>query len=167
MKGRIKAGEGALVGNAGEFYVVAELLKRGAIAALAPRNSPSFDILATKAGRTVRVRVKTKSEQYDDWQWVAKKDGTHFRELSPHDDFTVLVNLTRETKDLAFFIIATETLDKWLTDDFEKWKATPGKNGRPHDPTSKKRGLAFSKYADRLKSDWDIMWKPKATRNAS
>lgn len=29
--GRIKAGEGALIGNAGKFYVVAELLKRGTV----------------------------------------------------------------------------------------------------------------------------------------
>ena len=28
MKGRIKAGEGALIGNAGEYYVVAELLRQ-------------------------------------------------------------------------------------------------------------------------------------------
>lgn len=33
MPGRIKAGEGALIGNAGEFDGVAELLKRGVIAA--------------------------------------------------------------------------------------------------------------------------------------
>ena len=48
MKGQVKAGKGTLVGNAGEYYVMAELLKRGIIAALAPRNSPSFDILAAK-----------------------------------------------------------------------------------------------------------------------
>ncbi len=161
MKGRIKAGEGTLVGNAGEFYVVAELLKRGVIAALAPRNSPAFDILATKDEKTFRIRVKTKSEQYDNWQWVAKKDGSLFRELSDHDDFTILVNLTMETKDLAFFIVPTSTLNKWLNDDFENWKATPGKNGRPHDPTNKKRNLPYSKYADRLKNEWDIMWQAR------
>ena len=44
--GRIKAGEGSLIGNAGEFYVVAELLKRGVIAALVPRNTPAVDVLA-------------------------------------------------------------------------------------------------------------------------
>jgi hypothetical protein len=38
----------SLIGNAGEYYVVAELLKRGVIAALAPRNAPAFDILATR-----------------------------------------------------------------------------------------------------------------------
>ena len=46
MPGRIKAGEGTLIGNAGEFYVAAELLKRGIIAALAPRNAHSLDIVA-------------------------------------------------------------------------------------------------------------------------
>ena len=76
MSGQIKAGLGSLIGNAGEYYVVAELLKRGVIAALAPRNSPAFDILATKNARTVRIRVKTKTEKYDVWQWAIKKDET-------------------------------------------------------------------------------------------
>ena len=53
MAGRIKSGEGTLIGNAGEFYVAAELLKRGVIAALAPRNAPTFDILATKGKKMV------------------------------------------------------------------------------------------------------------------
>jgi len=75
MKGRIKAGEGALIGNSGEYYVMAELLKRGVMAALAPRNAPSFDILAARQNQTVKIRVKTKSHDYRVWQWSAKKDG--------------------------------------------------------------------------------------------
>ncbi len=73
MPGRIKKGEGTLIGNAGEFYVAAELLKRGVIAALAPRNAPAFDMLATKGSKTVRVRVKTKSTEYTDWQWMVQE----------------------------------------------------------------------------------------------
>jgi hypothetical protein len=46
-KGRVKAGEGTLIGNAGEHYVVAELLRRGIVAALAPRNAPAMrDVVA-------------------------------------------------------------------------------------------------------------------------
>ena len=67
MSGRIKAGEGSLIGNAGEYYVVAELLKRSVVAALAPRNTPSFDILAIKGNRSARIRVKTKSAEYSVW----------------------------------------------------------------------------------------------------
>jgi hypothetical protein len=120
MKGRIKAGEGARIGNAGEYYVVAELLKRGIVATLAPRNAPSFDILATKENRTVRIRVKTKSQEYSDWQWVAKKDCSIFRNLSEDGDFTVLVDLAMETKDLKFYVVPTYQIEAWLKEDFEK-----------------------------------------------
>ncbi len=50
--GKIKAGLGSLIGNTGEHYVIAELLKRGIIAAQTPRNAIAFDILATNGGRT-------------------------------------------------------------------------------------------------------------------
>jgi len=89
VKGRIKAGEGTLIGNAGEYYVVAELLKRGIVASLVPRNAPAVDVLATKGPFTTRIRVKTKSEQYDIWQWTAKPDGTIFRDMLDTADFTV------------------------------------------------------------------------------
>jgi len=161
MAGRIKSGEGTLIGNAGEFYVAAELLKRGVVAALAPRNAPAFDILATKGAKTVRVRVKTKSTEYTDWQWAIKKDGTIFRDLGRKGDFTVLVNLTRETKDLTFFVVPTEQLNQWLLDDFAAWVRTPGKNGRPHDPSNKKRHLNYPKFAERLgqyANQWERMW---------
>jgi hypothetical protein len=131
MGGRIKSGEGTLIGNAGEFYVAAELLKRGIVAALAPRNAPAFDILAAKGRKTVRVRVKTKSAEYTDWQWTVKKDGTIFRDLGPKGDFAVLVNLTSETKDLAFFVVPTAVLNGWLVMDFKEWVRAPGKDGRP------------------------------------
>lgn len=160
MAGRIKSGEGTLIGNAGEFYVAAELLKQGVIAAMAPRNAPAFDIIATKGNKTVRVRVKTKSAEYTDWQWMVKKDGKIFRDLSESNDFTVLVNLTKETKDLTFFIVPTSVINNWLVDDFNEWVITPGKNGRPHDKTNKKRNLRES--PSRLTPylyNWEIMWK--------
>lgn len=162
MAGRIKSGEGTLIGNAGEFYVAAELLKRGIVAALAPRNAPAFDILATRGPKTVRVRVKTKSAEYTDWQWVVKKDGSIFRDLGKKDDFTVLANLTPETKDLQFYVVPTVKLNGWLVGDFEKWVRTPGKNGRPHDPSNKKRHLNYPRFAEQLAPylhNWEAIWK--------
>jgi len=162
MAGRIKSGEGTLIGNAGEYFVMAELLKRGVIAALAPRNAPAFDILATSPEKTVRIRVKTKSEEYDAWQWVAKKDGTIFRDLQPNGDFTVLVNLAQETKNMQYFILPTSQVNLWLLEDFESWLATPGKGGRPHAADNKKRNLSYKKFAEKLelyRNNWDILWQ--------
>lgn len=166
--GRIKAGLGTLIGNAGEFYVVAELLKRGIVAALAPRNAPGFDVLATRGPLTARIRVKTKSEQYNDWQWMAKPDGTIFRDLLPSSDFTVLVNLTRCTKDLAFFVVPSTVLHEWLLSDFRRWLDTPGKNGRPHDPTNRKRNLGYRQHAEGLRpyhDNWEILWAQNEPQN--
>jgi hypothetical protein len=159
--GKIKSGQGTLIGNAGEYYVMAELLKRGVVAGLLPRNAPAFDILATKGGHSVRIRVKTKSAQYDSWRWVAKEDKSLFRDLSREGDHTVLVNLSDDTRDLEFYVIPTHELNKWLCDDFEKWCNTPGKNGRPHDPENKLRALCLSKEAERLephRNGWDSLW---------
>ena len=162
MKGRIKAGEGALIGSAGEYYVVAELLKRGIIAALVPRNAPSFDILATRKNQTVKIRVKTKSQEYSVWQWSTKKDSSIFRDLSKHRDFTVLVDLAMATKDLKFYIVSTYRINKWLNKDFEDWVNAPGKNNRPHNPENKKRNLSQEKYAqelDKCLDKWEKLWE--------
>ena len=162
MPGKIKTGQGTLIGNAGEYYVVAELLKRGIVAALAPRNTPAFDILATKDGKTVRIRVKTKSEEYDIWQWNVGQSGQIFRDLSDKDDYTVLVNLAQDDKDLAFHVIPTSALNAWLISDFDLWLRTPGKDGRPHSADNRKRHLEYKKYETRLApflGNWGILWE--------
>lgn len=157
--GKIKDGEGTMIGNAGEYYVVAELLKRGIVAALAPRNTPAFDVLATNGSKTIKVRVKTKSEQYAKWQWNAKDDGTIFRHIEPNDDYVAMVNLTKETRDLAYYIVPTMIIDEWLKKDFDVWVKTPGRNGKPHDTSNKKRDLSLNDYSKKLepyKNNWEI-----------
>jgi len=161
MAGRIKRGGGTLIGNAGEYFVTAELLKRGVIAALAPRNTPGFDLLATNGEKTVKVRVKTKTEEYDLWQWNAKPDGSIFLGLSSQSDFIVLVNLTIDTKRMDYFILPTITIDRWLRRDFADWVNTPGKKGQPHDPTNKRRIIYYADEKESLepfKNRWGLLW---------
>ena len=160
--GKIKDGLGSLIGNSGEHYVMAELLKRGIIAALAPRNAPGFDILATNPEGTVRIRVKTKSEQYDAWQYVVKKDGDIFRYLQETGDFTILVHLADDVKEMRYFIIPTKVINSWLIEDFEEWLRTPGRGGRMHSKDNTKRNLTYrlhEKELIRYEDDWDSLWK--------
>jgi hypothetical protein len=162
MQGGVGTGQWSLIGNAGEYYVMAELLKRGILAALSPRNSPSFDILATKDDITVRIRVKTKSEGNNGWHWTAKVEGVVFRDLHKKDDFTILVNLSMELGKLDYFIIPTEKLDEWLKFDFERWVRAPGINGHIHDPNARFRRLDYKDYSSQLevyKNKWEIIWE--------
>jgi hypothetical protein len=141
---------------------MAELLRQHIVAALAPRNAPSFDILATKGTCSVRIRVKTKSHEPPIWQWEVKKDGSIFRELSEHGDFTVLVDLGTETKDLKFYVVPTRQVDAWLKRDFEKRISTPGRNNKPRSPTNPKRTLDQKTHADDLSkylNRWEKLWE--------
>ncbi|MFH0797172.1 MAG: hypothetical protein V2A65_08990 [Candidatus Omnitrophota bacterium] len=162
-KGRIKSGEGVLIGNAGEYYVMGELLKRGVIAALAPRNAPSFDILATnKKNRAINIRVKTKSGELPIWQYSIKKDGEIFHNLSRENDFTVLVDLGRNTREMKFYVVPTHVIDVWLRKDFEIWRDTPGKNGHLRSRTMIKRILSEKIHAQELRKHldgWDDLWR--------
>jgi hypothetical protein len=162
MVGKIKAGLGNLVGNAGEFYVMAELLKRGKVAGLTPRNTSDYDILATDGTKTPKVRVKTKSEEYDIWQWKAKKDDSIFRNIGESNDFTILVNLTMDHREMDYYIIPTFLLNEWLQDDFLEWLNRPGKDGRPHSPDNRKRHLNVIKHQHLIVpflNDWEILWR--------
>lgn len=159
--GKIKAGFGGLIGNAGEHYVMAELLKRGKLAALAPGNAPAFDILATNSDKTVRIRVKTKSEEYDIWQWSTSKDKPIFRDIHDVDDFTVLVNLALDIKNVRYYILPTNILNGWLWRDFNEWLNTPGAKGQQRSADNPKKNLNEKKSGIELKdyeNNWDILW---------
>ena len=168
-----------LVGNTGEYFVMAELLRRGVIAGLTPRNAPAFDILATCAERAVRIRVKTRNAaKSNSWQYrvrvpselknkeipleECKEIG---KQLSPFkhidaDDFTVLVALREPTERPDFFVVPTRKVDEWLQEAFAEWIETPGNKGKQHNPANWLRRLG-AEYACRYepyRDDWDRLW---------
>ena len=160
--GKIKEGKGQVIGNAGEYLVVGELLKRGVIAALAPRNNPGFDVLATNGAKSLNIRVKTKTEAADSWVWNCAKDGTIFKNLSGALDFVVLVDLKNLDTSPGYYVIPTVKLDKELRAIFERWLKSPSKRGnKPHDPTNKMRRIGASDYQKKFllegKGNWSLI----------
>jgi hypothetical protein len=83
----------AFAGNAGEFYVLAELTRRGWTAALTARNNRAYDILAKRGDQFAAIRVKTKTSGYTLFQWNAKPSGDIFLEMTAEHDFCVLVDI--------------------------------------------------------------------------
>jgi hypothetical protein len=159
MTAKSKLSRGStLTGNAGEHYVMAELLKRGVVAALAPRNAPDFDILATNGRKTARIRVKTKSERARGWRWNAKKDGSVFGRVRPSGDYIVFVHLAGDVGQVAYYIAKTASVAKWLKAGHSRWLATPDRDGQPHRDNSI-RCLPLPEFRDRLSTDWDLLWR--------
>ena len=160
--GRIKEGKGTITGNAGEYLVVGELLRRDIIAAPAPRNTPGFDVLATNGINSLNIRVKTKTKASDSWVWNCKKDGTIFTNLSSKSDFTVMVDFKDEQTSPEYYIVPTVKIDQKLKDIFEYWLKLPSKRvSRPHNPNNKMRRIGASenqqKWLSQYKGAWSLI----------
>ena len=86
----------AFAGNAGEFFVLAELTRRGWTAALTARNNRAYDILASRAeGEWVNIRVKTKTSRFSVFQWNVKPNGI-FLDMQQTGDFCALVDIPED-----------------------------------------------------------------------
>ena len=142
-----------MVGNAGEFYVMAELTRRGWTAAMTARNNRAYDIIAKKAERYISLRVKTKTAKSSVFRWNARKDDEIFLELSRKrnsSDYCVLVDIPEGEQHPVFYVVPTHEINSWLKSDFEKWVETPGRKGRRHNPTNKVRLFYVDKDESRL-----------------
>lgn len=62
--------QSTLLGPAGAHHIMAELLRRGYIAALAPEGVPAVDIIVTdvKGARLCSIQVKTRRDIWFGWR---------------------------------------------------------------------------------------------------
>ncbi len=130
-RGDIKAGKSTLIGAAGEYFVMAELLRQGWIAGLTPRGTPDFDIVATKDGLAIHVRVKTKTADSKLFRWNLRQDGRVFRAPIGQDDFCVLVDIGGVAPE--YYAIPTALVEDKLQEIRRNWlaeKSTRSPNNR-------------------------------------
>lgn len=123
-----------LVGVTGEYYVCAELGKRGILALLTPKNNPLFDIVAVKpdATRTVTIQVKTMSEgNKQGWKLgidICQRKGNQLL-------FTILVRLSG--KEPEFYIYHYDILSEKVDTLYKNYLLTPKRDG------SRRKDIAF------------------------
>jgi hypothetical protein len=97
-------GQSIRTGIAGEFFVAAELSKRGWIATLTAKNTPDVDVLASRpTGDThARIQIKSRTPAYAYAHRVGKE-----LKLVGERDFLVLVDLGGEGEPPRYWIIPT------------------------------------------------------------
>lgn len=155
--GIVKRGLGPFVASAGEYLVMGELLRRGIVATLTPRNAPDFDILATDRRGTVFIRVKTKLGARC-WRWNAQSGNWNAEvfKRKTEQDYCVLVNLSNLAAAPTFYILRTAELEKRLQGIHKNWVEKPGKRGQQRSQTNKIRmlGEADSFLRDVRVNNW-------------
>jgi hypothetical protein len=120
-----------LTGVTGEYYVAAELSRRGYIASITLRNTRGVDILCSNgdASKSVGIQVKTKTGKGRDWILNAKGENYHAPTL-----FYVFVNITEGGTD--YTIVPSKVVAAQITESHSNWLATPSRKGAAHKDSS-------------------------------
>ena len=121
----------SMIGNAGEYFVCAELCKRNILALITPKNNPLFDIVATdpEGNRNVQIQVKTMATT-NKQGWKLSVNMTQKRNNSKL--YVVLVNM-HENKPNDYYIYKYDDFSQRVSEIYDEYISAKKKDG-----TSKK-----------------------------
>ena len=130
-----------VLGSAGEYYVMCQLLRRGLIAALAPAGVPHADIIVTDGigGRLCAIQAKSRRDMGADRGWHMK---AKHEEIDSPTLFYAFVDFGRDLDaHTKCFIVPSGVVADVLRRSHALWLATPGRGGRPHQDGEMRRFL--------------------------
>jgi|SRR6185503_4046343 len=146
-----------LSGIAGEYFVAAELSRRGYVASITLRNTRGIDILASNsdATRSVGIQVKTKQGRGAEWMLNQKVETLDLAK----NLFFVFVCLN-DLDGPDYYIVPRKTVITYARDHHAEWLRTPRRDGGAHrDSTMRKFRDPEGDYRER----WDILGLGPAT----
>ena len=143
------------IGNAGEFYVLAQLCQRGIIAGKTDDGQTLIDIIATDPAslETVNIQVKTRSKDGDGWIMSAKNE-TAYKRL-----WYVLVQLNGADQMPDFYIFHSREIGPWIKTDHSNWLEEPKRNGKARKDTPMRRFRPTPQRLQEAKDDWSAMFQ--------
>lgn len=140
-----------LSGIAGEYFVAAELSRRGFMASITLRNNDSIDIHASKSNgkRLLAIQVKTNQLGNRNWPLNVKAELLQAENL-----FYVFVALKGLLVRPDYFIVPSKIVANRIKNGHANWLATPGKFGQAHVDTPMR---GFQDKKEEFLEKWDLL----------
>lgn len=150
----------AQVGRAGEFFVAAEIHRRGGYAVTFAGNMPGIDVLASDADHTRQITIQVKTRTSGTWHAQVPRDAEQGPPVPDESAFWVFVDLAQERP--QYYV----TQRSWMRNDIhEAHAAFLARHGgrRPRTPGSSHHGITtgrITQWYDR----WDLLriFQPRA-----
>jgi hypothetical protein len=141
-----------LTGAAGEYYVAAELSRRGWLATVTVKNAPGTDVLAQdpETKRTVAIQTKTSSGGIK-FTLGERDERTYARDPG----WVVLVGLAGDLERPSFYVVPRCHLAAMLYAQHRWWLDEPGKRGQLH-TDNPRRGITGEEVQGYLER-WDLL----------
>ena len=140
-----------LAGVSGEYFVAAELSRRGYIASITLRNTKGVDVLCSNsdASNTVGIQVKTNSGSRRSWILHQKAEDYFADNL-----FYVFVNLNNSQSHPDYFVVPSKDVAKYCKEGHASWLTTPAKKGQVHRDTTMRK---FDDLKEEYLNRWDLL----------
>lgn len=140
-----------LAGVSGEYFVAAELSRRGYICSVTLKNTKGIDILVCNEEATKNLGIQVKTNQINKSEWVLNEK---CEKLNDDNIFYVFVNL-RSTDFLPeYYIVPSKVVARYTSTNHKKWLSEKGKNGQQrNDSTMRKFKDIDKEYLGR----WDLL----------
>ncbi len=140
-----------LTGVAGEYFVAAELSRRGYIASISLRNTRGIDILATTQDSSRSVTIQCKTNQTTARKWLLNEKSERFESDSHVYIFVALGKLTTRPR---FHIVPSKVVAERIRKGHRRWLETPGKKGQKHQDSNMRQ---FGDPQDEFLERWDLL----------
>lgn len=145
-----------LSGVAAEYFVAAELSKRGWIASLTLRNAKGIDILASHPQTLRQVSIQVKARQVRTrpdpmMRWVLSRAAEETRDAR---FFYVFVALRGEKERPDFVVVPSEVVAEHTHSRHRRWMASTRRDGAPHKDSDMR---SFSDVTGEYFEAWDLL----------
>jgi hypothetical protein len=137
-------------GIAGEYFVAAELTRRGHVASLTLRNTRGIDVLASNADATKRVGIQVKTSKGAQANWILNQKA----EGDLAQNFCYIFVRLPASGEPSFHVVPRAVVAKYCRDSHQQWLATPGRGGRQHRDNPVRR---FSDRKGQYKDRWELL----------
>jgi hypothetical protein len=140
-----------LAGVAGEYFVAAELSRRGHIASISLRNTRGIDILATNREASRSITIQCKTNQLARKVWILNDKCEDF---VSDTHFYVLVALGGVLERPRYHVVPSRDVASYTSTSHSEWLRTPGRAGRQHVDNPIRN---FSDPDDEYLERWDLL----------
>jgi len=140
-----------LTGVAGEYFVAAELSRRGFIASITMRNTRGIDILATNSEAKRAVTIQCKTSRDKNKSWIVRDKSEDFVSEA---HFYVFVKLRTELERPDYYIVPSNVVAHYISTTHREWLKGKKANGGQRKDSAMR---IFSDPEDKYLEKWDLL----------
>jgi hypothetical protein len=140
-----------LAGVSGEYFVAAELSRRGYICSVTLKNTKGIDILVCNEDASKNLGIQVKTNQINKSEWVLNEK---CEKLNDKNIFYVFVNLKSIDFLPEYYIVPSKVVAKYTSTNHKKWLSEKGKKDQQRNDSTMRKFKDIDKdYLGR----WDLL----------